>query len=221
MEETTTQSKLWSPVQTYALSIICLVLGVTVGYLLHAPAASSAVAPRTAQQMSAVAPGAGQPQITAEQFKHMADKKAELLLAELKNRPDDPALLAEIGRVYSYARELNTSAEYYERSVKIKPDPKVLTALGGVYHHANEDEKAMDAFQRALKADPKYADAMFNIGMLQWQFNSDPKAAIATWQKLLKIHPNHPKREQVEAVIARAKRHENIAPGTKTDKPAF
>ncbi len=35
----------------------------------------------------------------------------------------------------------------------------------------------------------------------------DREAAIAAWQKLLKTNPNHPKRAQVEELLAQAKQH--------------
>jgi len=221
MDATTEQTKLWSATQTYGLAIICLLLGLVTGYLLHAPAATPVRAPQAAQQVANGAAATGMGHITQEQLKHMADKKAEPMLAQLQKNPNDAALLAEIGKVYALARELNTSAEYYEKSVKAKPDPRVLTTLGTVYHYAGMDDKAIDALNRALKIDPKYADALFNLGMLQWQSKADPKAAIASWETLLKKNPNHPKRAQVEQVIARAKKHLNVSPGTKTDRPAM
>ncbi|MFB3915342.1 MAG: tetratricopeptide repeat protein [Terriglobales bacterium] len=220
MDATTEQRKLWSAAQTYGLSIICLLLGIVCGYLLHSPADRPVKGPNASEQMAA-AVATGQGHITQAQLKHMADKKAEPLLAQLQQSPNDAGLLAEIGKTYAVARQLDTATEYYERSVKIKPDPRVLTTLSTVYHFAGADDKAIETLNRALHVDPTYADAMFNLGMLQWQSKSDAKGAIATWQRLLKTHPNHPKRAQIEQVIARARKHLTITPGTKTDKPAL
>lgn len=221
--ETSQETKLWTSLQAYVLSIVCLLLGVVTGYLLHAPAPANLNTPSSA---AAQAPHMGPTQAMAEkvtqsQLKHMADKQAEPLLAQLQKNPSDPALLAQIGKVYAYAREFDTSADYYERSVKIKTDPRVLTNLSTVYHFAGNDAKAIDTINRALQVDPGYADALFNLGMLKWQVQSDPKAAIAAWQKLLKTNPNHPKRAEVEQMIARAKQHMNLAAGGKTSKPAL
>ena len=55
----------------------------------------------------------------------------------------------------------------------------------------------------------------------EWHGKSDPKAAIAAWESCLKVNPSDPKRAQIEQMIAQAKRHLDIAPGTKTDKPAM
>jgi cytochrome c-type biogenesis protein CcmH/NrfG len=57
--------------------------------------------------------------------------------------------------------------------------------------------------------------------MLKWQVRGDVKGAIASWEKLVKTNPNHPQVEQVKKMIARAKEHEKMPAGTKTDKPAM
>jgi cytochrome c-type biogenesis protein CcmH/NrfG len=61
---------------------------------------------------------------------------------------------------------------------------------------------------RALEVDPKSANALFNLGMLNWKVKKDPQAAIQDWELLLKNNPNHPKRAQVESLIAKVKQSE-------------
>ena len=56
---------------------------------------------------------------------------------------------------------------------------------------------------------------------MQWQVKSDPKGAIALWEKLLKTDPDSPNAPKSSKWIARAKHHLNVPPGTKTDKPAL
>ena len=34
-------SKFWSNAQTYSMAVICMILGIAAGYLLHAPAVAS------------------------------------------------------------------------------------------------------------------------------------------------------------------------------------
>ena len=121
--------------------------------------------------------------------------------------------------MYLSAQQFQTAADYYERSAKIKPDAGVLTTLGGVYHFEGADEKALDAWKRALQIDPNNADALFNFGLVKWQYESDPKAAVAAWNQLLKANPNHPQRARVEAMIARAKRHFDREAVTASPQP--
>ena len=219
MDTTSQTGKPWTHVQAFGLAIICLALGFVTGYLLRAPAASTP--PTTASPANAPGPQMppGHGPVTPEQLKHMADKKAEPLLEKLKAGPNDPALLAEIGNVYYDAQQFESAQEYYERSVAAKPTAENLTLLANTYHYTGDTDKAIATFNRALQMNPTWADALFNLGMLEWQAKSDPKAAIALWEKLLKTNPKHPNRTTVEQMIERAKRHMSIPPGTMTEKP--
>jgi cytochrome c-type biogenesis protein CcmH/NrfG len=74
---------------------------------------------------------------------------------------------------------------------------------------------------RALQVDPKYPNALYDLGMLKWKDQGDVKGAVEYWQRLLKTNPNYPGRAEVEQMIARAKEHAKMPAGTKTDKPAM
>lgn len=207
----------WTSVQAYVLAAICLVLGTAGGYLLRgswSPRAATKPAP------AAQAPAHGA-QVTLDDLKRMADKQAEPLKAQLRERPGDAALLASLGNVYYKTHQFGQAIEYYQQS--LQADPKsaaVNTDLGNAYYYAGDADRALQAFATALRCDPKYPDALFNTGLIQWRDKADPKAAVATWQKLLASNPNLPQRPQVEEFIARARQHATIPPGTKTDKPA-
>ena len=153
--------------------------------------------------------------ISPGQLKQGADKQAEPLLARLRKSPDDPFLLAEIGKIYFQTHQFPMAAKYYEDSVRVKPDAIVFVKLGGAYHFDGDDDKAISAWNHALRLDPNNPDALFNIGFVKWHAQGDRKAAIAAWQKLLKTNPNHPKRAQVEELLAQAKQHSE-APMTRS-----
>ncbi len=195
----------WETKQVAGIAVLCFVFSGVMGYLFNAPSATSG---QTASA-GAAHQTRQQSQPSPEQLQHMAEKKAEPLLAKLRENPNDPAVLAELGKNYMYVRDFAKSAEYYERSAQLKPDARVLTTLGGVYHLAGSDDKAIDAWQRAVKVQPGYADALYNLGMVQWKAKSDPQAAIKAWTQLLKANPDHPQRLKVEEMIARAKEHAN------------
>lgn len=209
----------WNTRQAYFIAAVCFALGVIMGYLLRTPSPAPLASAPQAPQKRAAAPAPSQP--SPEQLQHMADKQAEPLLARLQQNPKDAAVLAELGKTYLYVRDFQRSTDYYERSVNIKPDPRVLTTLGGAYHLAGADDKAIDAWQRALKVDPAYADALYNIGLVKWQVESDPAGAIKVWNTLLKTNPNHPQRAQIEEMIARARQHLNMKPGAPAGKPTI
>ena len=204
MEHNESTAKPWSSTQAYGLAVICLLLGIGIGYLARASFQASAVAPQVARSAAA---HASDVRITPDQLKRKADTQAEPLLARLRKSPGDPFLLAEIGKIYYQTRQFPMAAKYYEDSVRVKPDAVVLVKLGGAYHFDGDDDKAIGAWNHALRLDPNNPDALFNIGLVKWQAQGNREAAIAAWQKLLKTNPNHPKRAQVEVLLTQAKQH--------------
>ncbi len=216
MEAAPKRTALWSTTQAYVIALCCLLLGVAAGYFLR----SSRTAPPAvaAQQIGPAAPHSGQ-QPTPEQMKHMADKQVEPLLAKLQANGNDPELLAQIAGAYYAAHQFQTAASYYERAAAVKPSAKTLTSLGNAYYYADDPGKALVAFERAVALEPGAADALFNIGILKWRAQGDPQGAIEAWQKLLKANPNHPRRAQVEEMIAKARQHLGRTPGPAPGKP--
>jgi cytochrome c-type biogenesis protein CcmH len=216
------QPKLWTNAQTYTMAAICMVLGVVVGYLVHTPAEAASGASTTAvapPQPSSNGMSGGMP--SAQEMKRMADKQVAPMLADLQKHPKNAELLAQIGRSYMAAQQYQSAQQYYERSIALKPTPESLNELSFVDYSLGDADKAIATLNRAIKLDPKNPRLLFNLGMFEWHGRSDPKAAIAAWREFLRINPNDPKRTQVEQMIAQAKQHLNLAPGTKTDKPAM
>jgi cytochrome c-type biogenesis protein CcmH/NrfG len=204
MERNELTAKSWSRTQICGLAVICLLAGISGWYFARASFKTSTVTPQV--QKLAVA-HASDVKITPDPLKQEADKEAEPLLALLRKSPDDPFLLAEIGKIYYQMRRFSVAAKYYEDSVRVKPDAVVFVKLGGAYHFAGDDDRAIGAWNHALRLDPNNPDALFNMGFVKWHSQGNPKAAIAAWQKLLKTNPNHPKRNEVEALLAQAKQH--------------
>ena|SRR5271165_2872604 len=221
MEANHQDSKLWNNVQTYTMAVICLILGTVAGYLLHAPAAANAAAP-TASIAPSPAPGKTGPSMpSAMDMKRMADKQVAPLLEQLQKTPQDADLLAKIGRAYMAAQQYQSAQQYYERSVALTPKPDNLNELSFVYVKLGDLDKAIATLNQAVKLDPTNAAVLFNLGYYEWKGKADPQAAIAAWQAFLKADPKNPKRAQVEQMLAQAKKHLGIAPGTKTEKPAM
>jgi cytochrome c-type biogenesis protein CcmH/NrfG len=167
--------------------------------------------------------GAGQQQMPSpEQMKAMADKQAAPLLEQLKSKPSDPALIAQVGNVYYDAQIFPVAIDYYQKSLAIdSKNAAVRTDLATAMFYSNDPDHAIAEFDRALKDDPKNDNALFNRGMVKWQAKMDVNGALADWEKLLKQSPNYEQADKVKMFIAQAKKHANIKPGQKTDKPAM
>lgn len=221
METSEQTSKMWNNTQTYGMAIICMILGVVAGYLLHAPVVGAPEATAATVSPRAVPNNAPPPMPSAEDMKRMADKQVAPLLAELQKNPKDADLLAKIGRAYMAAQQFQSAQQYYEQSVSVKAKADSLNELSFVYVKLGDIDKAIAALNRAVAIDPKNPKVLFNLGYFEWKGKADPKAAIGAWEALLKADPNNPKRAEIEQMMSQAKRHLGIAPGTKTEKPAL
>jgi tetratricopeptide (TPR) repeat protein len=180
-----------------------LVLGVLLGVLFHGPArpaAAPVVAGNSApQDFAAIHQG------LVPQAADGASMVADNILRELENDPDNLELLAKAAKASIHAQDVNSAIEFYKRSLKIKDDPEVRIKLGDSYAYLGSTDLALEQFAKVLKADPKNDMALFNSGMLRLSAKNDPKGAIQAWQTLIKYHPDHAKRAQVEQMIAKAK----------------
>ena len=84
----------WTSTQAYVLSVICLMVGVAVGYLVRGSAPSENVLPASANAAGAMqqtSPAGGAPmQPSSEQLRQMADTQAQPLLQQLQSDPFTP-----------------------------------------------------------------------------------------------------------------------------------
>jgi cytochrome c-type biogenesis protein CcmH/NrfG len=208
------------------MAVLCLVVGCAVGYLLRGSVGgSSAPAPAAATEQQPGMPpaGMGQQQTpTPEQMKAMADKQAEPLLEQLKAKPDDAATLAQVGNIYYDAQIYPVAIEYYQKVLAIDPkNASVRTDMATAMFYSSDFDHAIAEFDHALKDDPKNGNALFNRGIVKWQGKMDVKGAVADWERLLKENPNYEQADKVRMYIAQAKKHADIKPGEKTNKPAM
>ena len=181
------------------MKAVCLLSGTVIAFWTHTSFRTGSTTPQSEMPVVAHASDARvAPDLST-------DRKAEPLLARLQKSPEDPILLAEIGKLYYQMGQFHTAAKYYEDSARVKPDAIVLVKLGGAYHFDGDDERALGAWTDALRLDPANPDALFNIGLVKWRTQGDRKGAIAAWGKLLETNPKHPKRAQVEELLTRAK----------------
>jgi cytochrome c-type biogenesis protein CcmH/NrfG len=215
----------WSSVQVYTLSAVCLLVGISVGFLFRGSGAtrvpSATVTGQAPESNPAGALPANSSQPSPESMKAMAAKQVAPLLEQLKSNPNDADTLAKVAQYYIAAEQFSDAVTYYEKSVAIKPTAETLTQLAGAYYYNGSTDKTVDALNRALQADPKYPNALYDFGMLKWKVQGDAKGAVEYWQRLLKDNPNYPRRAEVEKLIARAKEHATMPAGSKTDKPAM
>ena len=203
----------WNSTQAYTLSVISLLVGLAGGWFIRGSQAPSGLAIEKASAASAAASSDTSAQPTPEQIKHMADKQAEPLLAQLQADPNNAELLAKIGNIYYDIQQFPPAIDYYQRSLKSRPgDASVRTDMATAYWYAGNPDTAITEFKRALADEPNKPNALFNMGVVQWQGKMDIQAAIATWQKLLDTNPDYQGKDKVVELMAQVKKHAGIKP---------
>jgi cytochrome c-type biogenesis protein CcmH/NrfG len=200
----------WSGTQAYILAVLCLVLGVALGYLVRgsaSPAADTAAA--SAPAVSSVAEGAPtQAQLSPEQQKAILDQATAPLLATLKTNPDDVETITKVANLYYDGQQYREAIKYYQLAAKIQPkNADLLTDLGTSLWYTGDADGAIAEFQTALKYQPNHPGTLFNLGIVRWQGKSDPKGAIQAWEELLQKNPNYPQKQQLMEYIEKAKQH--------------
>jgi cytochrome c-type biogenesis protein CcmH/NrfG len=146
----------------------------------------------------------------------MADKQAEPLLQQLGKEPNNADTLAKIGNIYYDTQQFPVAIDYYQRALKLRPaDASVRTDMATAYWYTGNADLAISEFNRALADEPNKPNALFNLGVVQWQGKMDSDEALATWQRLLETNPNYEGKGKVVELMAQVKKHSGIKPGTQ------
>ena len=201
----------WKTTQVYAMAVVCLALGLALGYLFRGSQGKTATVPvaNATTEASTQPEGmpAGHPMPTLEQMKKIADTKAEPLLTQLKADPKNASLLVQVGKIYQSTHQFKDAAVYYGKALEVNPkDVPTRTQMASCMYYDGDVDGAISQLQRALQDQPKDANSLFNLGMIKWQGKNDGPGAIAAWQKLLKTNPQleESKKAQVQKLIAQA-----------------
>jgi cytochrome c-type biogenesis protein CcmH/NrfG len=202
--------QLWKPAQTYTMAIVCLVIGLVIGYFLRgsASAPAPAVASEAASQPASTPPaGAGQQRMPSlDEMKQMANKQAEPLLAQLQKDPNNAELLNKLGTLYRATHQFKTAIDYYQKSLAINPkNVGARTDMASCMYYLGDIDGALAQLNKSLTYDPKHAGTLINIGIIKWKGKNDVDGAVATWQKMLKLNPDFQNKEMIEHMIAEAK----------------
>ena len=210
----------WTGVQAYTLAVVCLLLGMAGGWLIRgsqSPAAAAAVENAGPSASAPTAMGGGMnAQPTPEQLKKMADTQAAPLIEKLKSDPNNPELLTSVGNFYYDAQQFPIAVDYYGRALKAKPaDAGVRTDMATAYWYMGNADTAIAEFNKSLTYEPNKANTLFNLGLVKWQGKMDINGAVSDWEKLLATNPNYEGKDKVEQMIAQAKKHSAVKPGTK------
>jgi len=191
-------------------------VGIAGGWFIRgsqSPAIAGAETASAPAPAPAINPGTQTP--TPAEMQKMADTQAGPLIEKLKTDPNNAGLLASIGNVYYDAQQFPTAIEYYQRALKMEPaNTGVRTDMATAYWYSGNADSAIAEFQKSLSYEPNKANTLFNLGVVEWQGKMDIDKALATWQKLLDTNPNYEGKDKVLELMAQAKKHAGVKPGT-------
>ena len=204
----------WTNTQAYTLIVICLLVGIASGWFLRGSQSPASAATVQAGTNAAAMPNVGE-QPSPEQMKKMADTQAGPLLGQLQSDPNNAELLAKIANIYYDTQQYPTAIDYYRRSLNVQPaNSGVRTDFATAIWYTGDADTAIAEFNKALTYEPNKSNTLFNLGVVKWQGKMDVNGAVAAWQKLLDTNPNYENRPKVLELIAQAKKHSNLKPGT-------
>jgi len=206
----------WTSVQAYVLAVVCLLVGIAGGWFIRGSESPAAAAPETVNASApAAAMGNSAAPPTPAQMQKMADTQAAPLIEKLKADPNNAALLANIGNVYYDTQQYPTAIDYYQRALKGEPaNAGVRTDMATAYWYTGDADAAIAEFQKSLSYEPNKPNTLFNLGIVEWQGKLDIDKAVAAWQKLLDTNPNYEAKDKVLELMAQAKKHSGVKPGT-------
>ncbi len=207
----------WTSVQAYVLAVICLLVGIAGGWFIRGSQspAEAATATTSGPPQAAGSIDASTQTPTPAQMQKMADTQAAPLVEKLKADPTNAELLGSIGNIYYDAQQYPTAIDYYQRALKVQPaNTGIRTDMATAYWYAGDADTAIAEFQKSLSYEPTKANTLFNLGIVEWQGKMDIAKATATWQKLLDTNPNYEGKEKVLELLAQAKKHSGVKPGT-------
>lgn len=191
------------------MAIICLLIGVVVGYLVRG-SAPGALVPAPQQAVEPAAAGDIQQMPSMEDMKRMADKQAEPLLQKLKADPKNADLLNQVGNIYRMTHQFQLAASYYQKSLDANPaNVGPRTDLASCLYYQGDVDGAIAQLEKSLTYDPGHAGTLLNLGLIRWKGKGDTDGAIAAWNQLLKSNPGFKDKDVVEKLIAEAQSHKN------------
>jgi tetratricopeptide (TPR) repeat protein len=204
---------IWRPLHAYVMAVVCLIIGVAIGYLVRGseppknPAAAVAM-PESVPTPAAASNTAAAPAATPslDDMKRMAEKQAQPLLTELEKKPNDATLLNKTALTYKAAHQFDKAAEYFKKS--LDSDPKnvaVRDDYASCLYYLGDVDGALAQLNKSLTYDPKHPGTLYNIGMIEWKGKGDTNAAVAAWEKMLKLNPNLPQKDQIQHMIEMVK----------------
>lgn len=200
------QQKHWSRTRAYLIASFSIALVLSLVWVFYSSVSQRNSSARKVSNKADI-PQLGRPGLPRQNPPEVAEKAASEVLKQLKSDPDNFDLLRKAGNVYMYSRVFSGAISYYKRALAIHNDSGVRNNYANALFYSGDADAALQQYAEILKSNPSDDNALFNRGMVLWEGKNDPKDAIQSWEKLLKIYPNHPRKAHIEEMIEHASQH--------------
>jgi tetratricopeptide (TPR) repeat protein len=131
-------------------------------------------------------------------------KQIDALKGILKEDPQNPKALIELGNLYFDTDQVEKAIEAYAKALESDPNNSdVRTDLGIMYRKKGDFDRAISEFKRAAQADPGHINSRYNLGVVLLHDKGDLKGAIAAWEEYLKVESTGPRAENIRAQMGK------------------
>lgn len=200
----------WTSLQSNSLAVACLLVGIAAGWFVRGSQSATVAGPGSPSGPAAALKIDSNPPsqtFSPARLKEIADAQSLPLLQKLKSDPYNPELLTGIGNLYYDAQQFPIAVDYYARALKAKPaDAAVRTDMATAYWYMGNVDRAIAEFNKALAYEPTNPNTLFNRGLVKLRGKKDNAGAIADWEKLLAANPGYQGSDNIEQMIAEARK---------------
>ncbi len=131
-----------------------------------------------------------------------AARDLEALARDARRRPDDAPTVLAYASALMEEGQLVDALRAFDTAARLDPDDPVPRAYGGwIVFLAGLTDDALTRLDAAVAADPTYPDARFFRGMVLLRGRDDAAAALAELREYLRLAPDGPERQRVQAVV--------------------
>lgn len=181
---------------TLLIAVICLAVGFVMGIIYSSFDSNESVKVR-----KMIVPNQENQQSSLQEQKVVAFLK---LKQEVSTNPKNADAWTLLGNTYFDLNEYQNAINAYKKHLELKPgNAGVWTDMGVMYRRLGNPTKALMAFDKAIEIDPRHEQSWFNKGVVLMHDLKNTKAALKSWQKLLKINPSAktPNGESISEII--------------------
>jgi len=182
--------------ETLAVGVICLLLGGLIGYIAGSQVAirqiSEAVSSSN-QRESALPSTPSQNNIPGTSPAVITSADLETLKKAADAAPNNSALLVQLANKFYDAGRYEEAIPYYRRVLTLEPQNiNVSTDLGTALFYTGQPDAAIAQFNRSLQIDPRHAQTLHNLVIVNLQGKKDIEAAKDALDRLKNADPNNP-----------------------------